>query len=336
MSVDAACTACCCDVAPPICCFPDTSRPIEINYSIRTSVYAGGVEVKRELSSGSITTTMVRSSIGFGQYEMRSSGGTAQLRTEVWFKVSKVPYFGTSCAGFPNEYLCPTCNDFVDCEYREWVYSGALFNSDVLIRCVDPCGVFTGSRKTFEWSFSPTPNQYVGTFIERIGNNEPSQVANCGPQTQTQTQADIFSSIGHVIPLVYGREGCLNSSTFVGGHATGIVIPFTEFDGPCAPNASFDAVIDCGQWSTNPAYTIPARMFFTVASCPRLLCNPYDPRVGYGGFAQECLLLDCSGQVISYTVNGCDSFPGQFTGFGTGCEISVYAEHSISVSINYG
>jgi hypothetical protein len=49
----------------------------------------------------------------------------------------------------------------------------------------------------------------------------------------------------------------------------------------------------------------------------------------------ECILFDCFGNVISYAVSGCDTiFPGN--GQGTGCEISVRGEVSLSASIVYG
>lgn len=333
MSVDAACTACCCSVAPSTCCFPDTSKSLELSYSWRNSVFAGGTEVKRLLHSGVISATMTRFGNALTGYEMRSTAGSAQFRTEYFAKISKGVYWGTSCAGFPNEYYCPPCNQFVDCEYRDWVYSGPLASNDLKISCIDPCAAFNAIRKTFVLAFAPTVNQYVGTFTERLGNNEPVGGYQCifFPQTTTQSSLDI-SAAGHITPTVWGKEGCLDSSTFSGAHVPSLAQSelFTEFDGLCAPNAEFSAFADCNQWFTNPAYRFPARMGFTVSSCPVLRCNPYGT-----GFPTECVLLDCNGQVISSSISGCDSFPENYTGAGTGCEISVRAEVALSVSVVY-
>ena len=337
MSVDAACTACCCDVPPPVCCFPDLSKPFELNYVSRTSVYAGTTEVIRTLVSAQIITTLVRSGSAAAGYVMQSSGGTAALRYETFAKASKASYNGDSCPGFPNNYQCPPCNEFVDCQSFEWVYSGGLPTNSLAIRCVDPCNQFTGTRKTFGVFFSISQGQIIGTGTTRTGNNEPDVVAFCGPPFVDSQPTDALSGFGNGLPTIWGREGCLGSSTFSGGHIVGdpTGIPSDGWNGPCSPNATYSAAINCSQWRTNTAYVIPSRMGYTVSGCPVLRCNPFNSNAVNAGSPMECILFDCFGNVISYSVSGCDTiFPGN--GQGTGCEISLRGEVSLSASIVYG
>lgn len=336
MSVDAACAVCCCPVAPPVCCFPDASKTLEYNWSMRSSVFAGTVEVSRTLISGQVSTTMIRWGTSAAGFSMQSSGGSAALRYETFSKVSKIPFSSQSCPGFPNEYVCPSCNDFVECQSFEWTYSGSLANAAMQITCVDPCSPFGGARKTFVLSFNPPQSgQFVGNALERTGNNEPTQVAVCGAPASNQYPLDLLSLGIQIAPTVYGREGCLASSTFqngfIAGHPVGIPL---EFDGPCSANPTYSASLDCGQWQANPAYSIPARMGYLVSSCPVLRCNPYSGDASARGSPVECILFDCNGNVINYAVSGCDSiYPGN--GQGTGCEISVRAELSLSASVTY-
>ena len=86
MSVDAACTACCCDVPPPVCCFPDASKPLEFNFSYRWSVYAGTTEVSMTLISGQVSTTMTRYGVGIPPNRsigMASACGDCRLNSAV-------------------------------------------------------------------------------------------------------------------------------------------------------------------------------------------------------------------------------------------------------------
>ncbi len=335
MSVDAASALCCCDVAPPVCCFPDASKPLEVNFTIRSSVFAGTTEVARTLVSGQIATTMLRSGSS-SSFVMRSSGGTAALRYETFTRVSKAANWGDSCPGFPNYYVCPPCNEFVECQSFEWVYSGGLVTNSLEIRCIDPCNPLAGTRKAFGIFFAPQENQFIGTVTERFGNNEPEQVAFCGPPSTTQYPLSILGLGVTVVPTIYGREGCLGSSTFqngyIGGHLTGIP---SEWDGICAANPTYSTELNCAQWQTNPNYALPSRMGYSVSSCPILRCNPYNANAVSRGSPVECLLFDCNGQVISYAVSGCDTiFPG--SNQGTACETNVRAELALSASVVYG
>lgn len=334
MSVDAACTACCCTVAPPVCCFPDASKPLEVNFSHRWSVYAGTTEVAMFLVSGQISTTMTRYGVAippFTSFEMRSTGGSFFFRREMFSKVAKYPQTGDSCPGFPNNYYCPAPNDFVHCQSDLFTYNGGLPNDALVIRCVDPCNPYGGTRKTFVLDGFDFPNSIVGNFIRQSGNNEPN--SPCGPPVSDSGTATFAEALGSnaVMPRVVGREGCLGSSTFQNGFVSGEFSGAPgEFDGPCSPNAAYSATIDCAQWPTNPAYVIPSRMGYSVVSCPVLRCNPYGT-----GYPPECLLFDCFGNVINYVVHGCDTiYPGNNQG--TSGEISVRAEGTMSVSVVYG
>lgn len=334
MSVDAACTACCCDVPPPVCCFPDASKPLELNFSFRWSVYAGTTEVSMTLLSGQVSTTMTRYGVGIppnNSFEMRSTGGSLSLRYETFSKVAKYPQPGDSCPGFPNNYYCPAPNDFVHCQSYLFTYNGGLPNDSVTIRCVDPCDPFQGTRKTFILDGYSLPDSIVGNYIEQFGNNEPN--SPCGTPLSNSGTVTLLGALGgnQFMPRVIGREGCLGSSTFQNGFVgqDSIGSP-NEFDGPCAPNPAYSATIDCQQWRTNPSYVIPSRMGYSVVSCPVLRCNPYG-----GGNPPECLLFDCFGNVINYVVHGCDTiYPGNNQG--TSGEISVRAEGTMSVSVVYG
>jgi hypothetical protein len=334
MSVDAACTACCCTVAPPVCCYPDASKPLEVNFVQRMSVFAGTTEVIRYLISAQITTTMLRSGSAASGYVMRSSGGTAALRYETFAKVAKASNNGSSCPGFPNDYICPPCNAFVDCQSFEWVYNGALATNGLAIRCLDPCNPFNGTRRTFGIFFEFQAGQMIGTATTRTGNNEPDVVAFCGPPFVDAQPLDVYD-LGLQFPTIWGREGCLGSSTFSSGHVPGTVDPPDGWNGPCAPNPTYSASINCAQWASNPAYLIPPRMSYTASGCPVLRCNPYNANQVTSGSPLECILFDCFGNVVSYSVSGCDTiYPGN--GQGTACEISVRGEVSLSTSVTYG
>jgi hypothetical protein len=337
MSVDAACTACCCTVAPSICCFPDASKPLEVNFSWRYSIFAGTTEVGHYLLSGQVTTMMQRYPVGIppnNTFEMRSVGGTLSLRYELSSKVAKQPVQGSSCPGFPNDYYCPASNEFVHCESNLITYSGSLPNNSVSITCGDPCpqpDPLFGRRTYFLSGYIQDGNNLLCNFTQQTGNNEPS--SPCGPPGSTNstiTFADAFNN--QVFPFVrmIGKEGCLDSSTFQAGHVQPALVGPPEFDGPCSPNATYSAEVDCNQWRTNPSYTIPPKMGFFVSSCPVLRCNPYG-----GGLPTYCILFDCFGNVISYSVSGCDTiYPGNNEG--TAAEISVFAELSMSNSVTYG
>jgi hypothetical protein len=337
MSVDAACTACCCTVAPPVCCFPDISKPLEVNFVQRSSVFAGTTEVIRTLVSAQIATTMLRSGDATSGYVMKSSGGTAALRYQTFARVAKASSNGISCPGFQNDYICPPCNSFVECQSFDWIFSGGLASDSLSIRCQDPCNPFSPTRRTFGIFFDPQSGQFIGTATTRSGNTEPDQVAFCGPPLVDAQPLDLLGLGQLVLPTIWGREGCLASSTFSSGHVPGTLVPDPSdgWSGPCAPNPTYSALIDCDQWRTNPSYLIPERMSYTASGCSVLRCNPFNGNASNSGSPLECILFDCNGNVVSYSVSGCDTiYPGN--GQGTACEISVRGEVSLSASVVYG
>ena len=331
MSVDAACTACCCGGSVS-CCFPDASKPIEINYVTRKSTFAGATEVERYLVSVSITTTMIRNSIPglpFATF-MQSSGGTLLARVESVALEGRSPVPGVICPGQPNPYECPPCNSFVNCNSYDWVYSGPLPNGSVVINCIDLCPAPPSAvvqRPAYVLAVSIGSN-VLGTLTERNGNNET--FSHCGPETITSTpNVALLNGFGF---SVTGESACLDSSTFSNGYATGGEV-LGGNGVPCPPHPCYDPTFALNTICLN-GNPIPACMGYSVSTCPELRCNPFGG--GIAGNAYECFGVDCFGNGISFGWQGCDSFPGQTVNEGTACEISVRNEATKSCSVIYG
>lgn len=109
MSLDAACTPCCCDLTEPDCCFPDATASLSVAIHVRESITIDGLPIFEYETDCTYTSLMSRVSAQFG-YSMIPTSTTYDIisltRQHAYDTFS---YQGNNCPWSPEASVCPTC-----------------------------------------------------------------------------------------------------------------------------------------------------------------------------------------------------------------------------------